>query len=108
MLSYYPKPMPKPSTMNRVTTNMLESAEKAYIKSGGNRARSEILQWKQHGQIAPGYTPVAKLPQAALSEGVFWDADEDARVKNVQKKARLGKGTPKKGKCRIFAWIISS
>lgn len=90
--------MLKPSTMDRIASSELRFKEQAYIAGGGDRFALE--QWKSEGQVAPGYGVAPKIPQAVLHDGMFWSASEDRRLRFIERRKRIGKGTPKKGQSR--------
>jgi small subunit ribosomal protein S33 len=95
LLNYYSKPVPKPAALDRQFNHHVRQSEAAFLKSGGDVR--EIERWKREGQVAPGYIAAPNLPQAQNAKGIFWDEREDARLRFVERRQRLGKGTTPKG-----------
>lgn len=102
MLKWYPKPVPKPSALDGIANSAIRRKEEAYLRAGGERQALDT--WKAEGQIAAGYGAVPKLPQAILHDGAFWSLREDRRLRYVDRRKRIGKGTPKKGESRD--WLL--
>ena len=94
LVDYYPKPLPKVSTLNKEHKNWLATMERSFLKKGGDPRA--LAEWKAMS-VAPGYQAVGQSLKAWGSEGPFWDGENDRRLRKIARLKRIGKGAPKKG-----------
>lgn len=95
-MNYYPKPLPKWNDLDSSLKKQINRSKEVWLKNGGDQKK--VDEWDRN-QVAQGYTLIEAAPAAIHSGDVnFWDAREDRRIRYVERRKRIGKGPPKKGK----------
>lgn len=125
MLQYYPKPLPKPRTLNQqvpspdsklsVQFPTLQWIERQKSKKGRLQGTSNVSEesssvgeksdessaMKESSAMQPGESnlwPRTREVGRIPGTGLFFDAEEERRLQKVEKRRIIGKGAPKKGK----------